>query len=84
MGGACIAQRKHFCCSLSGPRFDYRHSQKINFDVVDIYQRHWLEKSGQRLDNVVATKNKRQRSQAIYKRTVTLTLCTQKQKSTMS
>ena len=52
----CIAQRLHSCFSPISHGFDSRHSQK-NFsgkitDIAEVNQRHWLEESGQWLENV--------------------------------
>ena len=46
-GRGCIAQRLQSCFSPCGPGFDY-----LDFDVAEIYRRHWLEENGQRLGNV--------------------------------
>ena len=45
------------CFSPRCPGFYSRHSQDFIFDlgVAEIYQRHWFEESGQRLDNLAVT-----------------------------
>ena len=50
---------KHTCFSPSSPGFDSQHSKNISeekiIDVAEVNQLHWLEESGQWLENVGQT-----------------------------
>ena len=57
-----FAMQIHQLIRDSSPGFDSQCSPKFIFDVAEIYRRHWLQESGQMLENVddahqVLTKN---------------------------
>ena len=49
--GSCMAQREHTCFTPSSPGFESQQSRKFS----EVNQRHWLEESGQLLENVDQT-----------------------------
>ena len=51
MGGGCIAQRCSILVPLPVTPGLFLTIPKIYFSVAEIYQRPWLEASGQRLEN---------------------------------